>query len=426
MRTIVEEDLLKCQVFLLSEHKDHGKDESIVENVARMKELDINAIMLLSVNSAILYSNKMKSPRKDVEKDAGRIMIQFEEEQDLDDLSASILDAQLRLEPAQLDEFDATDIKYLIKEAETVRMSRTSITPSRRKNEFSSGRAEEEILFVHPFTEDESKIEEAAAGLAIFSSKSETQEEKIEETENHGEARQRSHYVTIRIEDYNRLESEVWLNDSLVDFFMLWISRDINNIHASDVHFFTSHFYSTLTKEGAEGVVSWTAKKDIDIFKKKMIFIPINNSWHWSLCVVINPGEILDYDPGDSESSGMKMPCLICLDSLRMHCAHRTRKVITDWLNSEWNRLQLRNGTGPRKRTGPFNHVSFPVFTPEGMTLDDMYKTEKYSFLSFLTFLCNSSAARQRLRLRSVCMSVRHGVIQASSFRLYRKGDFRR
>ena len=69
------------------------------------------------------------------------------------------------------------------------------------------------------------------------------------------------------------------------------ISGAPNNTH-SDVHVFTSHFMSTLASDGAEAVSSWTAKKKIDIFEKKLIFVPVNSDLHWSLCVVVNPGSI--------------------------------------------------------------------------------------------------------------------------------------
>ena len=49
---------------------------------------------------------------------------------------------------------------------------------------------------------------------------------------------------------------------------------------------------STLASDGAEAVSSWTAKKRIDIFEKKLIFVPVNSDLHWSLCVVVNPGFI--------------------------------------------------------------------------------------------------------------------------------------
>ena len=55
----------------------------------------------------------------------------------------------------------------------------------------------------------------------------------------------------------------------------------------SDVHFFTTHFMSRLEKKPSS-VASWTKK--IDIFKKKLIFVPVNDDNHWSLCVIVNPG----------------------------------------------------------------------------------------------------------------------------------------
>jgi hypothetical protein len=49
---------------------------------------------------------------------------------------------------------------------------------------------------------------------------------------------------------------------------------------------------STLKKDGHKAVASWTVKKKINVFEKKLIFIPIYADHHWSLCVVVNPGLI--------------------------------------------------------------------------------------------------------------------------------------
>jgi Ulp1 family protease len=71
----------------------------------------------------------------------------------------------------------------------------------------------------------------------------------------------------------------------------------------SDVHVFTSHFMSTLASDGVKAVSSWTAKKKIDIFEKKLIFVPVNSDLHWSLCVVVNPGSIAsNYDNENTNS----------------------------------------------------------------------------------------------------------------------------
>jgi len=60
---------------------------------------------------------------------------------------------------------------------------------------------------------------------------------------------------------------------------------------------------TTLKDDGKKSVESWTANKGIDIFKKKLIFIPIHENSHWSLCVVVNPGHIANNYDDDVSSS---------------------------------------------------------------------------------------------------------------------------
>ena len=49
---------------------------------------------------------------------------------------------------------------------------------------------------------------------------------------------------------------------------------------------------TTLKDEGLEAVSKWTENKNINVFEKKLVFIPVNADLHWSLCVVVNPGLI--------------------------------------------------------------------------------------------------------------------------------------
>lgn len=78
------------------------------------------------------------------------------------------------------------------------------------------------------------------------------------------------------------------------------ISRQESHNPNSDVHFFTTHFMTTLKKDGPKAVASWTVKKNINIFEKKFIFIPIHADLHWSLCVVVNPGLIANFFNSDT------------------------------------------------------------------------------------------------------------------------------
>jgi len=70
------------------------------------------------------------------------------------------------------------------------------------------------------------------------------------------------------------------------------------------VHFFTSHFLTTIEDEGPKGVESWTMnkKRTISIFEKKFIFVPVNGDLHWSLCVIVNPGLIMKAQDKERES----------------------------------------------------------------------------------------------------------------------------
>ncbi len=140
------------------------------------------------------------------------------------------------------------------------------------------------------------------------------------------------------------------------------ISRGHDDVEASDCHFFTSHFYSTLISKGEKGVESWTAKKNIDVFKKKLIFIPINMTLHWSLCVVVNPGAILNGRGGKDDSSSGRIPCMLFFDSLNMHRKSRVRTAVIMWLNSEWARLRKM----PISEEGPYTRDNFRTLCPKG------------------------------------------------------------
>jgi len=59
-----------------------------------------------------------------------------------------------------------------------------------------------------------------------------------------------------------------------------------------------------LMKDGPEGVVNYTENRAINIFKKKFVFIPINDDEHWSLCVVVNPNLIASVFNTNMDESG--------------------------------------------------------------------------------------------------------------------------
>ncbi len=103
----------------------------------------------------------------------------------------------------------------------------------RQRNKFVAGRALDYTLLVFPFVGDPSEIENAAEGLTEASRSTQAFQIRNEydkaiaadldqNHEDEGKSRQRAHFVTINVEDYDRLDPGEWLNDSLVDFWMQW------------------------------------------------------------------------------------------------------------------------------------------------------------------------------------------------------------
>ena len=129
-------------------------------------------------------------------------------------------------------------------------------TVSKRKKEFLGSRRGDDVLLVYPFAADAKLIEYAAKNLneAEFHSlsnppknhidvdaacHSSSSAAKIQEVDKSGlgdmtaakdeqkplvnKVKQRAHYLTIRADDYDRLDSGEFLNDTLIDFWMQWL-----------------------------------------------------------------------------------------------------------------------------------------------------------------------------------------------------------
>jgi Ulp1 protease family, C-terminal catalytic domain len=168
----------------------------------------------------------------------------------------------------------------------------------------------------------------------------------------------RTHNVTIQVGDYMRLEPEEYLNDSLIDFWMRWIMRKGDN---SMMHIFSTHFYTSLVDKGVDGVTNWTAKKNINIFEKKLLFIPINKTLHWSMVVVVNPLHIVTMEKPEAAQDDALASFILFLDSLKAHQINSIAKKIRVWLNSEWKRLKKNLEF---KRDDPFTLKTLAVHNP--------------------------------------------------------------
>ena len=103
--------------------------------------------------------------------------------------------------------------------------------------------------------------------------------------------------VTVTSDDYLCLEDESFLNDTMIEFYLRYLQNNVMSGADKDrTHFFSTYFYSTLTKRPQklknrlhpvednqnlsaaekryERVKRWTKK--VNIFEKDFVIVPIN------------------------------------------------------------------------------------------------------------------------------------------------------
>lgn len=111
--------------------------------------------------------------------------------------------------------------------------------------------------------------------------------------------------IAINTEDYSCLGEDQFLNDVIIDFYLKYLTLEI--LSESDqhrTHVFSSYFYKRLTSPHAQAAESsvplspaakrharvqkWT--KNVNIFEKDFVVIPINEHAHWFLAIICFPG----------------------------------------------------------------------------------------------------------------------------------------
>ncbi|XP_030636102.1 sentrin-specific protease 3b [Chanos chanos] len=84
----------------------------------------------------------------------------------------------------------------------------------------------------------------------------------------------------LTMDDLSTLYGQNWLNDQVMNMYGDLVMDSV----PEKVHFFNSFFYDKLRTKGYEGVKRWT--KNVDIFQKDLLLIPIHLEVHWSLVSV--------------------------------------------------------------------------------------------------------------------------------------------
>lgn len=155
--------------------------------------------------------------------------------------------------------------------------------------------------------------------------------------------------VRVTAEERERLSQRKYLNDSLIDFYIKYLETCLltqpKQLHESRT-FFSSFFFGRMSQMKSaqakepkirmidyKGVAKWT--KNIEIFTQKYVFVPICDSYHWSLIIVINLNNLEDA-LGKKDLSEDKSPKIVYLDSLDPERGNNFGLKMCQYLTEEW------------------------------------------------------------------------------------------
>ncbi|XP_074263582.1 putative ubiquitin-like-specific protease 2B [Silene latifolia] len=150
--------------------------------------------------------------------------------------------------------------------------------------------------------------------------------------------------VSVRKSDVDLLQPEVFVNDTIIDFYITFLRNGIPHERRHNFHFFSSFFFRKLAdldknpssvsdgKAAFQRVRRWTRK--VNIFEKDYIFIPVNYNLHWSLVVLCHPGEVANFNDEDINEA-LKVPCILHMDSIRGSHAG-LKDLFQSYLLEEW------------------------------------------------------------------------------------------
>ncbi|XP_059612765.1 sentrin-specific protease 6-like [Phlebotomus argentipes] len=167
--------------------------------------------------------------------------------------------------------------------------------------------------------------------------------------------------ISINTEDYKTLAAKEFVNDVIIDFFLNYLRLTIlSEEQREKTHFFSSFFYErlsavpsrdqrqaeknlkmTVTQKRHNRVKRWT--KNVNLFEKDFVVIPINKRNHWFLAIICFPG--LDGPRTYSEGVPMrrldrhqpiKQPCILIFDSMFEHAENHVVATLRDYLTCEY------------------------------------------------------------------------------------------
>ncbi|KAH7718862.1 CRE-ULP-4 protein [Aphelenchoides avenae] len=186
--------------------------------------------------------------------------------------------------------------------------------------------------------------------------------------------------LTILYSDYECLGDGDFLNDPIVDFYLNYlVSHELPDKHRIQV--LPAVFWPTLRIEvhksdnkliSRQQMLSSRYRKlsewveDMDLFENDFLVIPINDCYHWYLCIVCYPEMLTGagdehMDCSQDNEDEQRKPCIMMFDSkLSQKCSlEKSAEFVRDFLEYHYTAISQE-----KVATECFEEKSFPTVIP--------------------------------------------------------------
>jgi Ulp1 family protease len=106
-----------------------------------------------------------------------------------------------------------------------------------------------------------------------------------------------SGHIDVILKDYDFLKEKTELNDIIIDFYLKWFQDEkMSDKYKQRTHIFSAQFYKALIVENSShtqaqipflNLKNWT--KNVNLFEKDFIVVPICENHHWFVAVICFP-----------------------------------------------------------------------------------------------------------------------------------------
>ncbi|KIW29771.1 uncharacterized protein PV07_05559 [Cladophialophora immunda] len=189
--------------------------------------------------------------------------------------------------------------------------------------------------------------------------------------------------AVVPFTDLKRLDDDEFLNDNLITFFMRYLETHMEKSNPElhrRMYFFNTYFYDALSKtKGRKGinydaVSRWT--KNINLFSRDFIVVPVNENLHWYLAIICNlpfflggrattSGWSEEFQSSDQQSEGERDNGLP---------TDETQRTLADLsLSDDEKSSQFQTGKRPGRRKAVRRSLpKYDVTKPVIITLDSL------------------------------------------------------